>query len=361
MMRKLFILFVCMGCTLALISQEVENKGIIFEQGSLKEALTKAKQNPEKPKLVFVDCFTDWCGPCKYMANNVFTLQHVGEFFNSTFVNIKIDMEKGEGIEVGRKYDVRAYPTFLILDANGEEINRIIGGNKSNEFIAEVKEAMNPNYGPNAKMKAYYANKNFPNAFAYIEALQELEMSKKITDFITDIFSTLSNEERYSPKMWPFTSQLLLDPASPIFDTIVAQKGIADKFAGKENVDAAISSGVKAYASRYVRGQLDNSHKNDVISKVAYLNLLASNNAVNNYIVDVVKYYSQNNLEAILKLLNVDVLMRLANRERSEIDQFILSVKGITLDKGYDYHKKKQSYYLNQAQQSGSVAETYFK
>ncbi len=360
-MKKILTLFVCMVCALVLTSQEIENKGVIFEKGSLYDALAKAKQSLDQPKLVFVDCYADWCGPCKHMANNVFTLQNVGDFFNSTFINIKIDMEKGEGIEIGEKYDVRAYPTFLILDSNGEEINRIIGGNEGTMFIAEVKESMDPNRGPNAKRRAYYENKNLENALAYMEDLKELHMGKKITDFATEIFPILSTRERYSQRMWPFTSQLLQYPELPIFDTIISQKGIADKYAGKERVDAAICSGVKAYASDYVTGKLEDSCKNDVIAKSAYLNLLASDSPTSNYVTEIVKYYSQNNLDEIVKLLNVDLLMSLTNKDRNEIEQLILSVKGIALDKGYDYHKKKEKFYLNQAEQSGAVADYYFK
>ena len=59
-----------------------------FEELTLAKALEKAKA---ENKLVFVDCYTSWCGPCKYMLNNVFVLPEVGAFFNEHFVNVKYD------------------------------------------------------------------------------------------------------------------------------------------------------------------------------------------------------------------------------------------------------------------------------
>lgn len=56
-----------------------------------------------------------WCGPCKMMDRNVFVKKSVGDYYNSTFVNARFDMEKGEGIEIAQKYMVRSYPTYLFL------------------------------------------------------------------------------------------------------------------------------------------------------------------------------------------------------------------------------------------------------
>ena len=61
------------------------------------EALAKAKA---ENKLVFMDCYTSWCGPCKYMTETIFPQEKAGEFFNPKFVCVKFDMEKGEGKEL---------------------------------------------------------------------------------------------------------------------------------------------------------------------------------------------------------------------------------------------------------------------
>lgn len=80
-----------------------------FQDLSLDKALEKAKV---ENKLVFMDCYTSWCGPCKMMAEKILPLKEVGEYMNGRFVCIKVDMEKGEGPKLAQKYQVSAYPTF---------------------------------------------------------------------------------------------------------------------------------------------------------------------------------------------------------------------------------------------------------
>lgn len=131
-MKKVFLLAALMLVT----SVSVMAQGVNFKSGTLKELLAQAKT---ADKYLFVDVYTTWCGPCKYMANNVFPQAKVGEYFNKTFVNAKFDAEKGEGIEVAKKYGVKAYPTFLILDANGVEVGRIVGGGDPDDFIKKTQ------------------------------------------------------------------------------------------------------------------------------------------------------------------------------------------------------------------------------
>lgn len=112
------------------------NKGVKFEQGTLKSLVAKAAA---EKKYLFVDVYTTWCGPCKYMANSVFPQAKMGDYFNKTFVNAKFDAEKGEGIEIARTYGVTAYPTFLILNAEGQEVGRIVGGDDPDGFIKKTQ------------------------------------------------------------------------------------------------------------------------------------------------------------------------------------------------------------------------------
>ena len=97
-MRRIFFTIVIL-----LFSWNVFSQGIQFETSSWKEVLQKAKQ---ENKLIFVDLYTTWCGPCKKMAAETFPQQVVGDYFNKNFVNYKIDAEKGEGPELAGKYEV---------------------------------------------------------------------------------------------------------------------------------------------------------------------------------------------------------------------------------------------------------------
>ena len=64
------------------------NRGIRFFRGTWQEACRVAA---EEGKLVFADFYTRWCGPCLHMAEEVFPLSFVGDFYNEHFVCVKID------------------------------------------------------------------------------------------------------------------------------------------------------------------------------------------------------------------------------------------------------------------------------
>lgn len=117
-------------------------QGIKFEEGNFASVLAKAKK---EKKLVFIDAYASWCGPCKLMVKNIFPLQSVGDYYNSHFINAKIDMEKGEGIELAKKYNVKAFPTYLFIDGNGEAVHRTLGYVEEKDFIQFAKDAEDPN------------------------------------------------------------------------------------------------------------------------------------------------------------------------------------------------------------------------
>ena len=106
-MKKFISLYVCMFLIIPVFAQTN------FQNLSLEKALEKAS---DENKLVFVDCYTSWCGPCKIMAKEVLPLKEVGDFLNERFVCVKYDMEQGKGPEIAKKYNVEAYPTFLLLN-----------------------------------------------------------------------------------------------------------------------------------------------------------------------------------------------------------------------------------------------------
>ncbi len=116
-------------------------QGIQFSQDSWNDILHQAKS---ENKVIFLDAYTTWCGPCKAMSSKIFPQAEVGDFFNKNFVNAKFDMEKGEGITLAEKYNVRAYPTLLFIDGDGEVIHTVLGSMSASELIESGQTALNP-------------------------------------------------------------------------------------------------------------------------------------------------------------------------------------------------------------------------
>lgn len=96
----------------------------------------------KEKKLIFVDCYTSWCGPCKMLAKNVFTQDKVADFYNTEFVCVKMDMEKGEGPALAKKYEVQAFPTLLYIDSKGELKHCVVGMQDADVLIGNGRTAL---------------------------------------------------------------------------------------------------------------------------------------------------------------------------------------------------------------------------
>ena len=107
---------------------------INFKTYSFEEAKAEAKASG---KLIFVDAYAQWCGPCLRMQATTFKDPDVGEFFNANFVNWKVDTERHkDGPAIMQKYGVNAYPTLLFIDANGTLIKKSIGQKTRDQLLA---------------------------------------------------------------------------------------------------------------------------------------------------------------------------------------------------------------------------------
>ncbi len=194
--------------------------GIKFNQGSFEELKAEAAKNN---KIIFVDAYATWCGPCKWMAANVFTDEKVGEFHNANFVNAKIDMEKGEGIELAKQFQVTAYPTLIYLDANGVVVHRGLGARDANALMALGKVALDPNERLGGQLKKYEAgtrSKDF--LFGYVKAIMDANMPFEKP--MVELYKQLNESEILSEKSWDLLREGLDKSEGYVWETFAKYK-----------------------------------------------------------------------------------------------------------------------------------------
>src|ERR1043165_7332655 len=214
-----------------------QNRSIEFHHGSFAELLAKAKA---EKKMIYIDCYTTWCGPCKWMAKNVFTNDTAADFYNANFVNAKIDMEKGEGIELAQKYSIQAYPPMFFLDANGVQPHRPCGSSPAAAFINSGKEALSPN----TQLATYAANFNAgkasaPDAARYFSMLQNACQS--YGNEVNHYFTTVGKEDLSSRANWNIIYRYVEDYNSAVFTGFEADKDLYMKKYGKDSVENKIN------------------------------------------------------------------------------------------------------------------------
>jgi thioredoxin-related protein len=194
-MKKFISVFFATLYILSSLSQPAaKTGGIQFYKGTWKEAL-KAAGKADKP--IFVDVSTDWCGPCKYMEQFIFTKQAVGKKYNETFLNYHINAEKGEGVEIARKYAVSAYPTFLFVNSDGYLIYKHTGERDETGFIDLVQEAKKQEADPNnlGKMEQTFDEGNRDSSFLrlYLNRLAEMQVNNG--EVLDAYFNILTDEQ----------------------------------------------------------------------------------------------------------------------------------------------------------------------
>ena len=75
----------------------------------------------ENDKLVLVDFWAEWCGPCKQIAP---TLEELAEKYSENLSVCKVDVDANR--ELALQYNVRSIPSLMIFK-NGEMVDSLIG------------------------------------------------------------------------------------------------------------------------------------------------------------------------------------------------------------------------------------------
>ena len=107
-----------------------------FEHLGFNQALLKAKENN---KNMFVYFYTDWCAPCKQLDTIVFADPKIRKLLNDNYISLKLNAEKGEGLELNKKYNSDGYPTFVFIDSTGKLLGEINGTRSNEGYFTAIK------------------------------------------------------------------------------------------------------------------------------------------------------------------------------------------------------------------------------
>ena len=108
--------------------------GKLFESLSFQDALTKAEK---EKKVVFIDFYTTWCGPCKMLDRSTFKDPKVISWLREKTVPIKIDAEIE--VDLAKKYKVMGYPALVFVKPDGTAMNTLMGFQESSDLLENAQ------------------------------------------------------------------------------------------------------------------------------------------------------------------------------------------------------------------------------
>ncbi len=190
------------GCLLLLtaLNAPAQNREISFAHSDVPAVLARAKA---EGKMVFVDCYTEWCVPCKYMSKQIFTQDSVADFFNSHFINLKMDMEKGEGPAMLKQYAVGAFPTFLLLDGEGKLVYKFVGGMEAAPFLEKIREGMDPANRIASMLRRYNeGDRSHELMRDYIWEALKMKEAPRAQELEREYFNMLTPKQRAAKENW---------------------------------------------------------------------------------------------------------------------------------------------------------------
>ena len=254
-MKKIILLVLLMHSCYLSFSQ-----GVQFMETDLDAALLKAK---EDNKAIFIDFYTSWCAPCKLMDKDVFPQEIVGNYLNSKFVNLKINAEK-EGKDLAKKYGIRAYPTFVMLDQDGALLHIFAGGILDGEkFIAKVATTFDEQQAFGKLKKRIDSGENsIELQSTYLQALINTHTENPEPP-VNAFYNSLTDDEKISDKTLfiyeffaPFGSEKAL--------FLEENRAQFRKVANTKKVDSILRSKYDTYFGQIAQGYVQDKTLEDV-------------------------------------------------------------------------------------------------
>lgn len=220
-------LFFLLSLSLSLNASKIEFRDLSFKEGLAAAA--------EEGKPVFIDCYTTWCGPCKWMSANIFTDSKVADYYNDNYVCLKIDMEKGEGIDIAKDYGIRAYPTLLYLNSEGERLLVTVGASRvPQDYIDAGEQAKDPE----RNLPYLLANKeeNFDDASFMKEYFKTASKANMLDENDVDrYFENIEIKEWAENDNWEIITNSVSNANSNVFKRALAK---AELFIDEQGAEA---------------------------------------------------------------------------------------------------------------------------
>jgi hypothetical protein len=165
----------------------------------------------------------------------------VGDYFNANFINYKVDVEKGEGIELGKQFNIGSFPTMLFVNDEEEVIHRVLGYVDGPELIEEADKAPAMASSVSEIVRNYKENPNDPLAVKeYLVYLID-GGDTRTNEVANHYFSILTEEQYYTKENLELINRAVKDPFARVLAYMAENKDKFIEVHGENAVNSALN------------------------------------------------------------------------------------------------------------------------
>ncbi len=326
-MRKVMLFaLLLMICSSAMAQVEVKKM-------SFDEAIIEASKSGRQ---LLVMGSTTWCGPCKAVIKNVFPNKELGDYLNSRYVVIKIDLDTPAAGDFGKKYEISSYPTFVIFNGEGKELNRFSGAPaKPEAFVEYMNGAMAANSLWSYHEEKYKKDPSYGDE--YFRILAEKGKYSKANEMLKDAYLLRTPEQNFDKESLNYYKERIKDLSHPIFQYMMKNESEVDKVMGSGECRKYIqyvadrqyaSSMVSSCTAEMRRALLKFGDDNDIIKTDLY-----------HFVKDNDAYFANDNFKKLCKSAK-GYIKRVDTETRSTIFTFV-EYRGYDSNREYSEENRK--------------------
>ena len=214
------------------------------------------------------------------MAREVFPQEKVGAAMNPKFVSVQIDMESAYGAPLAKKLQVTAYPTFIIFNADAQEIGRFLGGSQADEFLKNVEEKSQDNTSAQLDQRWKQGDRDPQFLQEYLATLSAAYKTQQANDVAEAILKGQEETFAADSTLRAIFFRNITNPFASAFVYTGKQPELLKALAGNRPVEAKIQSVLGNY-TRQLLIESDGSVKLDQEKFDAFNRLLGELNIAN--------------------------------------------------------------------------------